>query len=691
MSRRNWLLASVLAAAANIAAATPPPGYFMSLAVYRPSTNHIYAYADLGTQVYALNGTYGQTGDIPVIGDFDGKGVIDLAAFRNGIWYTDTTHTLTSDPSPITYNPASGGIPLAADFDGDGISDLVIYNAGTWYIRSSKMGTQFTMTLGGAAGDKPVIADFDGDGIPDIAIFNAGNWTIHLSSTNANTTDAFGQAGDAPCAADWNHDGRAELCVFSNGVWYFKILGASGILDSYTFAFWQAGDTPLAGGAFDTNALFVRAGASGTQDGSLTHPYATIGQARDHTVDGSVIRISGGTYTESLALYGPSINYAPSLFGKNNLKLLGVSRRAVKLAPSTSNADAITLWAASGDIIENLNIAPPATGRNAIVLCSSTCAYNLPGSSATIAFNSITGTPGYGILLTGQSQATINYNTITGSVNYSGIGLQGGPSNNPTTATIAYNEIANNGPVNGADGGNGIDARNSSIVNAVGNNIHNNGRFGIIGTTDSHLTITSNTIATNVLNGIILCGGSLGGIDTSTATVTGNMIKGNGTLGGAGYNGLEFYQTCTGSQVVSGNIFDSNTLNGIYIGSGTLDAANNTFSSNSDGMTIQSNNSSTANTIVHLFGNSFTNNAQDGVYAQLDSGTTTHDMVVTIGGTQSGQPNHFSGQGFHAIGCSSSKVLLLNCPTGGNTFATPGDNIESTCSCDDIFHDGFGP
>lgn len=689
MSRRNWLLASVLASICSTAAATPPPGYFMSLAVYRPSTNHIYAYADLGTQVYSLNGVYGTTGDIPVVGDFDGNGVFDLAVFHNGVWYTDATHTYTADPSPITYNPVSGGVPLAADFDGDGISDLVIYSAGTWYIRSSRTGTQSTMTLGGASGDQPIVADFDGDGIPDIAIFNAGNWAIRLSSTGTNTTDTFGQAGDTPCAADWNQDGRAELCVFRNGVWYFKILGASGTLDSYTFG--QTGDIPLAGGAFDTNALFVHAGASGTQDGSLTHPFATIGQARDHTVDGSVIRVAGGTYTETLNLYGPSINYAPGLFGKNNLKLLGVSRRAVKLAPSASSTDAITLWAASGDIIENFNIAPPTTGRNGIVLCSSTCANNLPGSSATIAFNSITGTPGYGILLAGQSQATIDNNTIAGSVNQSGIGLQNGPSGNPTSATIAYNEIANNGPVNGAQGGNGIEATFSSTVTAIGNNIHNNGRFGIIGNGDSHLTITSNTINANVLDGVILCGGNPGTNDTSTSTLTGNTIKGNGTLGGGGYNGLEFFSTCAGSQVVNGNIFDSNTLNGIYIGSGTLDAANNTFSNNSIGMTIQSNNSSTANAVVRLFGNNFTNNAKDGVYAQLDSGTTAHDMLVTIGGTQSGQPNHFSGQGYHAIGCSATRPLLLNCPAGENTFVTANDNIESSCNCDDIFHDGFGP
>lgn len=688
MSRWNWPWAVTLALAANMATAAPP-GYFVSLAVYRPSTNFIYAYADLGSQTYALNGHYGQAGDIPVVGDFDGNGVYDLAVFRGGSWIVDSTHTLTADPAPLSFGGMAGDIPLAADFDGDGIADLVIYRNGNWYIRRSTNGTSFALSLGGASGDKPIVADFDGDGIPDIAVFNNGNWTIRMSVTSSNTTDTFGAAADLPCAADWDHDGRAELCVFRNGTWYFKKIGAPNTLDTYSFG--ASGDLPLAGGAFDSNAIFVRAGASGTQNGSLTKPFATLSQARNSSADGSVIRVAPGTYTESLVLYGPDNNYAPGLFGKNNIRLLGAGRCQMNtnICPANlipSGGDAVTFQGPTGDVIENFRIAAASAGARGIVLVSWNYSANISGAAATIAFNAIINPNSYGILITGQSQAVINHNVIIGSVNYSGIGMQGGPSGHPTQASINYDEIANNGPVNGAVGGNGIEATNSSSVSAVGNNIHHNGRFGILGRDDSHLTVDSNTIDANVLDGVIICGPNVE--DPSTASITNNTFSGNGTIGGGGYNGVEFNQTCSGAQVVRGNSFTSNTLNGIYIGSGTLDVSDNSFSNNQNGMTINARADSSASTIVRAFGNSFANNTKDGVFSQRDSGAA-HDLLVAIGGTQGGQANYFSGQGYHAIGCSATNVMLLNCPAGGNTFVTAGDNIEPTCSCEDIFHNGF--
>lgn len=693
MSFGRGFLALVLVGAAGAASAAPPPGYFMSLAVYRPLTNHIYAYADLATQAYALNGTFGQSGDIPVVGDFDGNGVYDVAVYRNGTWYTDITHTLSVDASPLSFGGVSGDVPLAGDFDGDGISDLVIYRSGTWYIRSSKTATTTTMTLGGAPGDVPVIADFDGDGIPDIAVFNAGTWTIRKSSTSANVVDTLGVATDVPCAADWDHDGRAELCVFRNGTWYFKAVGASGVLDSYAFG--QAGDIPLAGGAFDANALFVRAGTTGTQNGSLTKPFATISQARNASQDGSVIRVAPGTYTEALVLYGPQVNYAPALFGKNNIRMLGAGRCRVStktcpavLAPSVG--DALTFQGPTGDILENFRINATAANARGVVIASWNFSPTQPGAGVSLAFNAIINPNSYGILITGQSQAIIRHNAIIGSVSASGIGMQQGPTGNPTRATIAYNEIANNGPPSTGpiSGASGIEMIASTVVNIVGNDIHGNTRFGIVGRDDSHLTIDSNTIVANALNGVILCGPDAN--DPSTATISGNVIDGNGTYGGDGYNGVEFYATCAGAQVVQGNTFDGNSLNGIYIGGGSLSLSNNTFSNNKNGITVNASTLSSTSVRLNAFGNTFINNPQDGIFAQIDSGAP-HELIVTIGGTQIGQANHFSGQGFHAIGCLAPSALLLNCPAGGNTFVTAGDNIEPSCNCDDIFHSGFGP
>ena len=199
---------------ATPALAAPPAGYLLSIGIYRPSTNHIYAYADAGTKAFALDGTYGSSGDIPVVGDFDGNGVTDLAVYRNGAWNIDTNHDYASD-KVMNFGGVAGDVPLAADFDGDGIADLVIYRAGTWLIRSSKTGQTSQRSLGGMSGDKPVVADFDGDGVPDIAVYRAGTWLIQAhAATGADIVDHFGGlAHDQPCALDWDQDGRADLCI----------------------------------------------------------------------------------------------------------------------------------------------------------------------------------------------------------------------------------------------------------------------------------------------------------------------------------------------------------------------------------------------------------------------------------------------------------------------------------------------
>jgi len=276
-TRLAWpLFAGLAAGLLRVAHAAPPPGYALNLGVYRPSTNHVYAYADLGTKAFALNGVYGASGDLPVAGDFDGNGVADLAVFHAGSWSIDTNHDFASDQT-VSFG-AAGDVPLAGDFDGDGKADPVVFRAGTWFIRYSTSAQTIQRTLG-AAGDQPAVGDFDGDGLADIAVFRNGTWLIQTHSTSGtDIVDHFGGLpGDTACAVDWNQDGVADLCIYRAGLWYFQSVGAGVLLDSYALG--SAGDVPLPGGVFAyAGAIYVRAGATGTPDGSAAHPYPTIGR-----------------------------------------------------------------------------------------------------------------------------------------------------------------------------------------------------------------------------------------------------------------------------------------------------------------------------------------------------------------------------------------------------------------------------
>jgi hypothetical protein len=672
MPRRYNLFALAASCVVAVAAhASPPPGYAASLAVYRPGGSHLYAYADLGTRTLALDGVFGSAGDVPVVGDFDGNGVGDAAVYRSGTWYIDLDHNFSGETT-LSLGGNAGDIPLAGDFDGDGKADLVIFRAGTWFIRSSMTGQVSQRTLG-AAGDQPVVADFDNDGVPDPGVFRNGTWLLQTQGTSGSSVvDHFGGLpGDVACAFDWDRDGRADLCLYRDGIWYFQSVGSGALLDSYAFG--GAGDVPLAGGALDyAGAIYVKAGAGATQDGTPAHPYSTIGKAFDAAVDGSTIRVAGGSYGENVVLFGPAVNYAPNKFGKNNLKLIGASRRAVHLVPASG--DAIVLQGSSGNVLQGFTIGS-TSGRGVVLIGGAgSVSPSLPGSGMAISLDTIEETFSYGVLVTGASHADIRHNRIARSKTKSGIGTQGGAPD----AVVVDNELTLNGYTlaSGSDG-NGFEAQSSSTATLSGNRIHDNNRFGVIGVTDSHLAIDANSITANRLNGIIMCGS--GANDTSTAQVTNNWIGGNGVdvQNGQGYNGLEFFLTCIGTHTVTGNTFEANSLNGIFIGSAGATIAGNIFSDNKNGITVYAETSSSANTQISVTGNTFDHNLQDGIFVQRAAGST-RSVTATVGGTQAGKANSFIGHGFHGIGCAGSP-LQLTCPSGGNTFSANNDDIEFTC------------
>lgn len=192
-----------------------------SLGVYRPSTQEFFAAGYPAVQ-------YGNAGDLPFAGDFDGDGHMEPGVYRNGTVYIR--------PFNLTFgygNP--GDRPFAADFTGDGKDEIGVYRPSTrqFFIRGGA-----TITYGNI-GDIPLAGDFDGDGLAEHAVYRPSTSTFYIR--HLTLTIGFGNPGDKPFVGDFNGDGKDEIGVFRPSTATMYIRGQSATGTRYG----NPGDTPL--------------------------------------------------------------------------------------------------------------------------------------------------------------------------------------------------------------------------------------------------------------------------------------------------------------------------------------------------------------------------------------------------------------------------------------------------------------
>jgi hypothetical protein len=179
------------------------------------------------------------TGDsIPAVGDFDGDGKADVAAFDRGRAANVTVALSTGRAFgrartwPGSF-AAGKAIPEVADVNGDGKDDVVAFTRGNggdvWVALST--GRSFTRPQPwhgwfATGGTLPALGDVNGDGKADLIAFGRGRSaevTVALSTgrsfrlTDKPWLDSFATDDAVPGVGDFNGDHKADIAAFTRG------------------------------------------------------------------------------------------------------------------------------------------------------------------------------------------------------------------------------------------------------------------------------------------------------------------------------------------------------------------------------------------------------------------------------------------------------------------------------------------
>jgi subtilisin family serine protease len=218
--------------------------------VFRPSTGELFLKNSNSSGFADTYIIFGNPGDYPIAGDWNGDGIDSVGIYRNGVFYLRNSNTTGFADIVVAFG-SPGDQPVVGDWDGDGVDTIGVYRNGTFYLRkSNEPGPPDLVFTLGDPGDVAIAGDWNGDGIDTCGVFRPSNGIVYLRNSNttgvADLSFVFGNAGDKPVAGDWNGDGVDTIGIYRNGLFYLSDSNATGFAD-VVFVLGNSGDFPIAG------------------------------------------------------------------------------------------------------------------------------------------------------------------------------------------------------------------------------------------------------------------------------------------------------------------------------------------------------------------------------------------------------------------------------------------------------------
>jgi len=189
---------------------------------------------------------FGNPGDLPFMGDWDGDGLATPGLYRQSdgfVYVRDSNTQGIADREFFFGNP--GDVPLVGDFDGDGQDSVSIWRpseARIYVINElgadgGGLGAADFSFLFGNPSDTPFVGDFDGDGIDTVGLYRQSTGFVYfrdsLTTGTADLSFYFGNPGDQILVGDWDGDGDDTVGVYrpSNGMLYVNLENTNGSAD----------------------------------------------------------------------------------------------------------------------------------------------------------------------------------------------------------------------------------------------------------------------------------------------------------------------------------------------------------------------------------------------------------------------------------------------------------------------------